>query len=197
MMFGLFKKKRLPRPDALADHPVAAEPRARGVLPTLVTAQDVVLCKAGPTVRNTYEIRLALFMAKSDNKRFVLMVKPEAVVEESIVELLGAQGAELRRSEIASHSVYVGCLFDDGTEDGWVLGDDQALATFRAALKSAWVREQFKLGALIPLRDLLQFGNEMWDEQADLRNVDGESVKEAVLALVVDAIKHEGSLFIQ
>jgi hypothetical protein len=93
--------------------------------------------------------------------------------------------------------VYVGCLFRDGSEQGWVLGDDQALVTFRAALKSAWLREQFRLGALIPLRDLLQLGNEMWDENADQRNVDGESVKEAVLTLVVDAIKHEGSLFIQ
>lgn len=197
MMFGLFKRQRLPRPDALADRPVAAESRARGVLPTLVTGQDLVLCKAGPTVRNTYEIRLALFMAKSDSKRFVLMVKPEAVVEQSLVELLAAQGAELRRSEIAGHSVYVGCLFRDGSEQGWVLGDDQALATFRAALKSGWLREKFTLGALIPLRELLQFGNEMWEESPDQQNVDGESVKEAVLALMADAIRHEGSLFIQ
>jgi hypothetical protein len=197
MMFGLFKKRLLPRSDALDDRPASAESRARGVLPTFVTAQDIVLCKAGPTVRNTCEIRLALFMAKAESKRFVLMVKPDAVVEESIVELLRAQGGELRRSEIASHSVYVGCLFRDGSEDGWVLGDDQALAAFRAALKSAWLREQFKLGALIPLRDLLQFGNEMWEESADAQNVDGENAKEAVLALMVDALKHEGSLFIQ
>lgn len=197
MIFGLFKKMRLPRADALEDRPVAAESRARGVLPTLLTGQDLVLCKAGPTVRNTYEIRLALFMAKSESKRFVLMVRPDAVVEESIVELLRAQGGELRRSDIASHSVYVGCLYHDGSEEGWVLGDDQVLATFHAALKSGWLREQFKLGALIPLRDLLQFGNEMWEENSDVQNVDGENAKEAVLALMVDAIKHEGSLFIQ
>ncbi len=150
MMFGWFRKKRLVSPDALADRPVAPESRARGVLPTLVTGQDIVLCKAGPTVRNTYEIRLALYMARSESKRFVLMVKPEAVVEESIVELLRAQGGELRRCEIAGHSISVGCLFRDGSEDGWVLGDEQALAALRSSLKSGWLRDQIQLGALIP-----------------------------------------------
>jgi hypothetical protein len=196
-MFGLFRKRRSVAADAITDAPGMAEGKTRAVLPTLVTGQDIVLCKAGPTVRNTYEIRLALYMAKTDSKRFVLMVTPEAHVDESIVELLEAHGGELRRSEIAGHSVYVGCLFRDGAENGWVLGDDQVLAAFQAGLKSVWLREQMKLGALIPLRDLLQFGNELWEETVDLRNIDGENAREALLSLMVQAIKAEGSLFIQ
>ncbi len=37
----------------------------------------------------------------------------------------------------------------------------------------------------------------MWEENTEMQNVDGENVKEAMLALMVAALKHEGSLFIQ
>jgi hypothetical protein len=198
-MFGPFRKKkqRVPGPDAIADPPAPGEPKPRGLLPTRVSDTELVLCKAGPVVRNTYEIRLALYRASASGKKLVLEVAPDARVDEALVEQIESRGGELRRGEVRHHAVYVGCLYPDGAEDGWTLGDESALATLRASLKSTWLRERLQVGSLVPLRDLIQFGNELWEESTDLQNVDGENVKDALLALMVAAIQSEGGLFVQ
>jgi hypothetical protein len=198
-MFGLFRKKkqRVPGPDAIADQPASTGQKLRALLSTYESDTELVLCKASPLVRNTYEIRLALYKAMTSSKKFILMVGPEAKVDDAIAEQLKTWGGEVRRGEVTHYAVYAGCLFPDGTEDGWTLGDQATLAALRTSLKSGWLRERLSVGSLIPLRDLIQFGNEFWEENIDLQNIDGENVKDALLALMVDAIKTEGALFVQ
>lgn len=198
-MFGLFrrKKQRVPGPDAIAEQPASAGSRPRGLLPTFVNDAELVLCKAGPVVRDTGEIRLALYQATASNRKFVLGVKVDAEVDGTIVEQLESFRGEVRRGAVAHHAVYVGCRFPDGTEDGWTLGDEEALAALRASLKSGWLREKLQVGSLVAMRDLIQFGNELWEEHIELRNIDGENVRDAMLSLMVDAIKTEGTLFVQ
>src|SRR6266850_1806971 len=97
-MFGLFKRRNKPSP----------ERKPRGVLPTYVTNDSVVLSKAAPLIRNAYEIRLALYMAKSRNLRFILAVRPQAQVEASLVALIKEHGGSVDESQLDDYSVYVG-----------------------------------------------------------------------------------------
>lgn len=197
-MFGLFRKKhRVPGPDALTDHPAPGEAKPRGVLPACVTETELVLCKAGSQVRNTGEIRHAQLLALSSRRKFILAVSHEARVDDAVVEQLRSQNAGLLRGDVTHHSVYIGCLFPDGSEQGWTLGDENALDALHASLKSGWLREHLRVGGLVPSRDLIQFGNELWEEGIELRNIDGEDVRDALLALMVAAMKHDGTLFVQ
>src|SRR5438093_8973884 len=100
-MSGLFKSKTPEK---------NTEPRPRGVLPTYVTHDAVVLCKASPTIRNAYEIRLALFMASTRKCRFILAVRPGAVVEPALRAHLEAHGGSIQEREFEDYSVYVGHL---------------------------------------------------------------------------------------
>jgi hypothetical protein len=177
--------------------PPPSEGLARGVLLTHITDDSAVLCKAAPSIRNTYEIRLGLFMAKSNHRRFILAVLPETKVDASIVTLLQEHGGEIRRGTLDDYCVYVGTAHADGSEGGWTLGAAAAFFAFVSSLQSVWLRKRLRVGAEIRGEDLLEFGNELWQESVTATNIDGENIKEALLELMVHAIKSEGSLFFQ
>src|SRR5215831_372119 len=110
-MFSSFKRKPLDR---------KTEPRPRGVQPTYVTGDSVILCKASPTVRNAYEIRLALYMAFTRKSRFILAVRPGTKVEPGLRAHLQKHGGSVQERELQDYSVFVGHIKATGDEgDGW------------------------------------------------------------------------------
>lgn len=189
-MFGLFKKKSAPQP------PVA-ERTPRGVLPTYVTDAMVVLSKAAPAIRNTYEIRLALFMAKSRNLRFLLVVRPGAKVEASVRKLLEEHGGAIEEQQLDDYCVYIGWGFEEGEQEGWVLGDAAAFNTLMGAFKSSNLKILLRVGASISGPELDTVTFDLTTEEVSARNIDGENVREALLALTADAKKNGGTLFVQ
>ena len=177
-MFGIFKRKS-ERPDV--------ERRPRGILPTYVTKDVVVLSKVAPIVRNTYEIRLALYMATSKGLKFVLAVRPQASVDAAVIALLEQHGGQVQEGQLDDHSVYLGYRKANGEEDGWVLGNSAAMSVLVQSLRSEWLRERLRVGAGFSGDDLTALENTLRNENFSQQNIDGESVQAALLALVVAA----------
>jgi hypothetical protein len=184
----LFKRKAAP---------AVAERRLRAVQPTYVTKDIVVLSKVAPIVRNTYEIRLALYMAKSKGMRFVLAVRPQAQVDESVLALLKEHGGKVEEATLDDYSVYFGRSRLNGDEDGWVLGDAAAMSSFVQALRSEWLRERLQVGATFSGADLAEFEAGLRRESIAQQNIDSESIQDALLSLITDAKQDGGTVFVQ
>lgn len=187
-MFDLFRKKA-------AAPPQGGVPRA--VLPTYVTDKLVVLSKAAPNIRNTYEVRLALYMAKSRNLRFVLAVRPGTTVEDSVRALLAEHGGAIEEAELNDYCVSIGWGFEEGEKAGWVLGDAAAFMKLQDSIQSPRLRELFHIGAHLSGATLSEVGIELAKEQLPITNIDKENVREALLTLVSEALKNNGALFVQ
>jgi len=188
-MFGLFKSKPQQK---------KSEPCPRGVLPTCVTDDSVVLCKASPTIRNTYEIRLALFMASTRKSRFILAVRPGAKVEPGLRAHLETHGGSVQEREFEDYSVYVGHIKASGDEgDGWVLGDAAGLSEFQNSLASSWCRQKLVVGSSLSGGELDALERELSARTVSQRNIDQENIRDALLALSGAVKADGGTLFIQ
>jgi hypothetical protein len=170
---------------------------ARGILATYVSDNELTLSKSSPTIRNSYEIRLALFFAVNDQKRFILSVRPDAVVEPTVRSLVEQYGGVVRE-EIRQHfSVYVGHRKNGGDEgDGWVVGDEAKWERVRAEASPA-IREVLEVGRVIGPEEL-----ESVEEAAVLwrtgeMNVDEEPINQAFVTLLRQARREGGEIFIQ
>jgi hypothetical protein len=73
------------------------EPAPRGILPDAVTDDAVVLIKGCTTLRLTYEIRLATYMARQTRKRLLLVLMPECSLAPALRDFVDAHGIEIRR----------------------------------------------------------------------------------------------------
>ena len=172
--------------------------KLRGILPTFVTDDQVILCKAAPTIRNAYEIRLALFMAMQSGRSFVLAVSPMAMVDQSLMEQIRQHGGNIVRESIRDHSVYIGAIDSQGAEgDGWVAGDGQAWVSVLDELKSPWLRNKLRVGGSVSTSELCQFCELFGAEAFRARNVDDEEIQRALLRLASEAKEVGGSLFVQ
>ena len=187
-MFNMFRKKAEPQP---------IQRKPRGVLPTYATNEVVVLSKASPTIRNTYEIRLALYMAVSRGLRFILAVRPQAVVDPSITSLLQEHGGKIEEAQRDDFSVYFGHASPSGDGDGWVLGDAAALSTLRDAIQSPWLKSRLNVGHEFSGAELVDLKAALDNESISSPNVDDENVGRALLALIAAARNDGGSVFIQ
>jgi hypothetical protein len=169
----------------------------RGILPTYVSDEEVTLSKSAPTIRNSYEIRLVLFFAVKDQKRFVLSVRPATVVDPTIRSLIEQYGGVVREEFRQHFSVYVGHGKHGGEEgDGWVVGDEVKWARLRTTARPA-LREILEVGRVIPSEELESVEKAVAQWQTDETNVDEEPLNEAFLSLVREARRAGGEIFIQ
>jgi hypothetical protein len=174
------------------------ERKPRSVLPIYVTDSDLALCKASTSIRNAYEIRLALFFAVDSKKRFVLNVPIGAQVAPDLRLHIAQHGGIVQEVAIADYSVYIGHFLSSGEEgDGWVIGDAAAHASLGSSLKSHWLRQRLEPGSTVTGTELQQFSAEMQNEVIALNNIDGENIKVALASLVQAAETHGGYLFVQ
>ena len=188
-MFDWLKQKQPTKP-------LARRPRA--VLPTYVTDSDVVLCKSSPKIRNAYEIRLALFFAVNNGKRFILNVPTDADVEPGLRSHIAQHGGVVQEGEFSDYTVYVGHALPSGDEgDGWVLGDATVLASLIGSLKSQWLKAKFLPGTAIAGTELHEFVAEMQGEVITLSNIDDENIKVALAGLFESAMTQGGNIFVQ
>lgn len=172
--------------------------KPRGILPTYVTDQQVVLCKAAPTIRSAYEIRIALFMAVQSKRTFVLAVSPMAMVDQSLEAHIRQHGGELVRDTIREHSVYVGAFDGKGEEgDGWVAGDSKLWESVLTGLRSSWLRDRLRVGGSVSTGELSEFRDHLRTEAIRACNVDDEDIHHALLRLAAEAIQTGGSVFVQ
>lgn len=177
---------------------MSVDPQPRGILPTYVDDDRLVLCKAGPTVRNAYEIRLALFFAVDSARRFVLQVQPGASVAADLRALLTEHDASLTEETAQEFSVYFGAAGPDGVEiDGWVLGDNAAWISMLRDLRTPWLREVLRPGAEFGGTDLARLKDALAEESVPSTNVDGEPFDAALLQLVAEATAAQGVVFVQ
>jgi hypothetical protein len=172
--------------------------KPRAILPTYVSDKRVVLCKAAPTIRNTHEIRLALFMAVESGRTFVLAVSPSARVDLGLEAHIRQFGGEVVRGEIREYSIYLGAIDRNGEEgDGWVAGDRQLWDSVLAGLSSPWLRDRLRVGESVSTRELRQFRDLLAGEIVRARNIDDEDIHQALLRLAAEATQVGGSVFVQ
>jgi hypothetical protein len=172
--------------------------KPRGVLPTYVTDHEVVLCKSAPIVRNTYEIRLALFMALDTERKFVLSVRPEAEVDHSLAAHITRFGGQVVRGKLSVYSIYFGAFDAIGEElDGWVACDNEAWNPFVAGVRSDWLRQRLAPGIQVPTADLGAFQLAIQSENTAATNIDDEPLCDALVLLARQAAKVNGSILVQ
>jgi hypothetical protein len=171
--------------------------RPRGVLPSYTTDELVVLSKASPRVRVTYELKLTQYMAASNGLNFVLAVPPGAVVAREVMTRLEEHGGRLHREAMPHYSVYIGHAKLDGSEDGWVLGDQDTLKAVVQALRIGRLSQRFALGAVWAHEELQEFASDWSAERFEIQNIDGEDVRHAVDSLVRQASREGGTVFIE
>jgi hypothetical protein len=174
------------------------ELRPRGILP-FVDAGRVTIRKAAPHVKNTYEVRLGLFMAvQQERLPFTLAVPPGALIAEELRAKISENGGSIVEEAPVNYTVYVGAEARDGAElDGWVLGKQSALAELSAAFGADWPGPALVPGAQFEGELLLELRAAI--ERAPLRlvNVDEEDVKGALLALIESARTSGGKVYVQ
>jgi hypothetical protein len=176
----------------------AQQQTPRGVLPSYVTDDSIVLCKSAPSIENTYEIRLTIFFAVKGKKTFELRVPPNAVVAPDLAALIAQQGGRISQQDCSDFTVTF-THFDKNKKerDSWVLGDRSAWDSFRASLHSPWLRAELKPGTSFSSHALLRFKQELSGEAIRLRNIDDESVQQALQRLIQECESEGGYVRVQ
>jgi hypothetical protein len=171
----------------------------RGIVPTYVTDDRLVLCKAAPTVQNTYEIGLALYLAAQSHRRFVLATRSEAAIERSLeAHVLKHGGSIAHEPHLRDYSVYLGAAARNGQElEGWVLGDNERLASALATCRSPWLAEQLRVGASFVGPQLNVLRREVAAAELAGTNVDDEPLRAAILELIRRADEAAGMVYVQ
>lgn len=170
----------------------------RGVLPSYVTNNSIVLCKSASSISNTYEIRLSIFFAVNGKKQFELRVPPGAVVDPDLANLIKQQGGRISEQSCPEFTVSLTHFAQDGKEkDSWVLGDRAAWDTFRSSLKSAWLIEELKPGASISGQAIRRLRQELTGEVIRQQNIDNENVQQALQRLVQECESQGGHIRVQ
>jgi hypothetical protein len=176
----------------------APQQTPRGVQPSYVTNNSIVLCKSASSIANTYEIRLTIFFAVKDKKAFELRVPAGAAVDPDLVSLIKQQGGRISEQSCPEFTVSFTHFAQDGTEkDSWVLGDRAAWDTFRSSLKSAWLREELKPGASVSGQALRRLKQELSGEAIRQRNIDDENIQQALQRLVQECESQGGNIRVQ
>jgi hypothetical protein len=176
----------------------AQQQTPRGILPSYVTDSSIVLCKSAASIENTYEIRLTIFFAVKRKKTFELRVPPGAVVAPDLATLIAQQGGRISRQDCSDFTVTF-THFDKNKKerDSWVLGDRSAWDSFRASLHSSWLRAELKPGTSFSGQPLLRFKQELSGEAIRLRNIDHESVQQALQRLIQECESEGGYIRVQ
>lgn len=187
-MFKLFKRK---------PSPPSPEPIFRGCLPTYVTDDALVLSKVAPSIRNSYEIRLALYMAKLKGLNFVLAVPLETEVDSAVQSLLKDHGGSIQTASLNDYSVYFGRVAPNGDEEGWVLGNSESFRMLRNAIRLPLLQDRLTIGSVIFAGEAAQIESEIMKENFQLTNIDGEEFRNALLTLLEDTRINGGLVFVQ
>ena len=167
-------------------------------MPTIVTDDRVVLCKISPVIRDAYEMRLCLYMAKTSGRSFVLQVPERARVEPALLLRIETHGGLVAEAAVSEYTVYFGALDAEGAEhDGWVLGDSSALEQLRGNLKSDQLKHALAPGAEWCGSELVALRRLLLDERFAMQNIDDEDVQGALLALFEYGEKNGGTVFAQ
>ena len=176
----------------------AQQQSPRGVLPSYVTNDAIVLCKSATSIENTYEIRLTIFFAVQGKKAFELRVPPGAVVAPDLAALIAQQAGRISQQDCSDFTVTF-THFDKNKKerDSWVLGDRSAWDSFRASLQSSWLRGELKPGASISGEPLLRFKQELSREAIRQRNIDNESIQLALQRLIQECETEGGYIRVQ
>ncbi|MBI5753289.1 MAG: hypothetical protein HZA59_14275 [Hydrogenophilales bacterium] len=176
----------------------AQQQTLRGVQPSYVTDKSIILCKSSPSIENTYEIRLSLYFAVKEKKTFELRVPPKAVVAPTLSALIAEQGGRVSQRDCSEFTVTF-THFDKNKKekDSWVLGDRAAWDSFHSSLRSTWLRAELKPGASFSSHPLQRFKQELIHEAIPFRNIDDESIQQALQRLIQECESDGGYILVQ
>jgi len=177
---------------------MTTEKTPRGVLPTYVTKEELVLCKISPSIRNTYEIRLALYFAVKDKRRFVLRASKNAQIEPSLKTLITQNGGVVDDKKCEDYTVHISHFGPDGKEtDGWVVGDKAQFMKLKASINDSWLKNQLAVGTSLSGENVEKLGSALQKENISLKNIDEENIGQALNNLVQICKQQGGIILIQ
>ncbi len=164
----------------------------------MVDENVVYLCKVASFVRDSYELRLCLFLAQRHGKSFTLVMPPGGRVAPELVVQIKQQGGAVVEAPARDYSVYFGAVNAAGVEhDGWVLGNSDAYAELGRLIQSSALRAWLTPGMEIRGAEVAKLCAVLRAEQFTMKNVDGEDVRQALLDLCVYAESESGAVFAQ
>lgn len=170
----------------------------RGVQPSYVTDDSIVLCKSAPSIENTYEIRVTIFFAVKDKKIFDLRIPEGARVDPSLAGLIKQQGGRISHKSCSDFTVSFSHFSKSGEEgDSWVLGDRLAWDSFRLSLKSSWLRDELQPGVTLSGQSLHRLMQELSGEDIRQRNIDDENIQQALYRLAQECDAQGGYIRVQ
>ncbi|MFP8966517.1 hypothetical protein ACKC9G_08085 [Pokkaliibacter sp. CJK22405] len=156
------------------------------------------LYKNAPMIRNTHEVRLAMYNAIKNQKFFVLQIPEGTKVEASITELMTAHGGEILFEAPEDYTVSISHFTDNQEEvDTWVLGTQSSWNQLKNSLKSDWLKSTLQLGSTFDEWSLQRLEKEISGESLDHRNMDQELVQKAIKRMINDCKRYGGYLLIQ
>lgn len=172
--------------------------KPRRCLPTYATQDKIILSKAAGQLRSSHEINLAHALATAKGLKLTLAVRPAAQMEPTLTLQLRALGVEITEARMDDYSVYFGCTGRDGSDqEGWVLGNSKSFAALTQAIRSLWLRDRLRIGASFSGEGLTELENALRKDNFRVSNLDGEDVRDALLALIEAARKDGGIVFVQ
>lgn len=158
----------------------------------------MALCKSAATIRNTYEIRLALYMAVKQRLTFILGIRPGASVAPDLCEHLNKHDGKIQEVASDEFSVSFGHVTSAGTEGRcWVLGDSSTHRQLLGSLHSQWLRERLEVNSQITAAEAPQLEAALRGESLECTNIDDENVRDALAALCRELKSQGGFLFVQ
>ena len=170
----------------------------RGVLPTYVTKEEVILCKSSPSIRNTYEIRLALYFAVKDKRRFVLRAPQNAQIEPSLKTLIAQNDGVVDDKKGEDYTVHISHFGPDGNEtDGWVVGDKAQFLKLKASINDSWLKNQLSVGTAVYGENIEKLGDVLQKENITIKNIDEENIGQALSNLAQICKQQGGFILIQ
>ena len=120
---------------------------ARGISFSNTNESAYTLNKNSSPIITSYELKLAIYFAARDGKKFQLQIPEKAEVDENLNKLIIQNGGVINKTIINNYTVYIGHILPDGSEgDGWVLGDETVWQNF---VKSQSNISYLKLGQRI------------------------------------------------
>lgn len=171
---------------------------ARGISYSNTNESAYTLNKNSSPIITSYELKLAIYFAVRDGKKFQLKIPEKAQVDDNLEKLIAKNGGVIINTEINNYTAYIGHMLPDGSEgDGWVLGDETAWKKLTNSQSKIPEVNYLSLGQRISQNECSEILSKNNNIKTQMLNIDQENIGVALKSLFQSCATQGGYLFIQ